>query len=67
MSMSAYNKLLDALEIGGFEAHLEHHDGLVFVVVWHEDTGPLVKWAACNGSIEDTARYALGGLKIGGE
>jgi hypothetical protein len=35
------------------------------MVICHEDTGPLVKWAACNGSIEDTARYATAGLQLG--
>jgi hypothetical protein len=63
--MSAYSDLFDACEERGFEMNLEYRDGLVFVVICHEDIGPLVKWAACNGSIEDTARYAMAGLQMG--
>jgi hypothetical protein len=65
MSMNAYNQLYDACEAHGFEMNVEYRDGLVFLVISHEDTGPLVKWAACNGSIEATAKYALAGLQMG--
>lgn len=62
--MTAYNDLYDACAARGFEMQIEYRDGLVFLVICHEDTGPLVKWAACNGSIEDTARYAIAGLRM---
>jgi folate-dependent phosphoribosylglycinamide formyltransferase PurN len=60
--MSAYNDLFDACEARGFEMQIHYSGGLVYLVISHEDTGPIVKWAACNGSIEDTARYAIAGL-----
>lgn len=60
--MSAYNDLFDACEARGFEMQIDYSDGLIYLVITHKDTGPIVKWAAFNGSIEDTARYAITGL-----
>ncbi|MGN6257118.1 MAG: hypothetical protein ACTHN3_05110 [Solirubrobacterales bacterium] len=60
--MSAYNDLFDACEERGFEMQIQYAEGLVYLVISHEDIGPIVKWAAFNGSIEDTALYAIAGL-----
>ena len=43
----------------GCELLVEHKEGEVSLVISDPATGPVVRWTAFSGSIEETARYAL--------
>jgi hypothetical protein len=42
---------------------VEDRGGLVWLLIRHREHGPIVAWCTFRGSVEETARYALGPIQ----